>query len=165
MDKTVNNYKIKIFKSPFILFLRIILLILFIAILDFISFLSFDFMRIPRPQNAILSYEEFYFLGSLFIQFILVIYLFLQWGSDYFYFEQNKLLHKTGIILKKTNSYDLSRIDNILFRKKIFGTVFNYVDITLFFGNQEFKLKNISNPYEFTSIIERYNKESTEQKS
>ena len=157
MDKTAGH-NIKIYKSPFFLFFQIFLLMLFIGVFDLISILSFDFIKFIKPSNAIFSYEELFFLGSLFVQLILVIYLFLQWGSDYYYFEKDKLLHKTGIIFKKIDTYDISRIDKLSFHKKILGTVFNYGNITIFFGNQVFTLKNINNPDEFTKAIEGYNK-------
>ena len=158
MSTTDSHHKIKIFKSPFLLFFQIFFLMLFISIFDLISILSFDLMQITKPQNALFSYEEKHLLASLLIQLILVAYLFLQWGSDYYYFDKDKLLHKTGIIFKKIDTYDLSRIDNLSFHQKIVGRIFDYGDVTLFFGNQIFILKSISNPYEFTKTIERHNR-------
>jgi len=141
-----DNEGERILRSPFILFTQIFFSLILIGIFDIVVSLSMNFMALENSNNAIFSYAEQFFLGSLLVQLIVITYLFLKWSSVYYHFDGHELLHKTGIIFQDVQSFDVKNLDSISFTKTLFGKVFNYGNISLHFSNKEFLLRHIPHP-------------------
>jgi len=152
------NIKIKILKSPFILFIKIFILLIFIGIFDIIISVSINYIELDKNYNNMFSYEEQLFLGSLLMQLIIIVYLFIKWSSDFYYFNDHKLLHITGIFFRKMHSFDIHNLDSISYHQTLIGRLFGYGNISLYFSNQKFLLKQIPDPKHFTKIINKYKK-------
>ena len=145
-----DNEATKILRSPFVLFAQIFFLLSFIGILNIIVSMSMNFVELENSQNIMFNYEERFFLGSLLVQLIVVIYLFLKWSSISYHFDGQELLRKTGIFFQKVQSFDIYNLDSISFHQTLLGRLFNYGNISLHFSNKKFLLKQIPNPECFT---------------
>lgn len=143
----------RIYKNPIILFLQVLSLMVIsdICYLLVVSFIDFS----PRESFfvAILTAKEEFFFVILLFQFVLTFYIFIQWITNYYWFEDNLLLCHQGIFWTDTQQYILPEVEAATFSKSLLGRIFNFGTVRLVFANREYCLHRISHPEDLLRII------------
>lgn len=131
-----------------------------IATVFVLVFFSPIFFPLPAEIKAqIISYNVWYFLLLILGKIILTFYIVLAWLNEYYEITPSKIFYRRGIILRREDSYDLSRghsgITSIGIKQSAFGRIFNYG--TLFFYDRGtykyYYLYYIHNPMRYFEIL------------
>lgn len=143
----------RIQEAPVILLAQIMTLMIFSDIFFFTMLSLVDFAHRDSLLVHILTAKEELIGLIMVFQLAIVLYLFLSWIFNYYYFKGDLLIHKRGIIWTTTDEYILSEVEVAIWEQGFFGKIFNFGTIKLFFSNQEFVLKRIPNPDHFVKVI------------
>ena len=147
------NKTFKIYETPVILFLQVMIImiisdILFFSMLKLVDFAHRDSLVI----NVLTAKEELIGVVMIF-QVFTINYLFFSWIFSYYWFDNNILLHKKGIIFTSTREFILSEVEGAIRSQGFWGKIFNYGTIKLIFANTEVLLNRIPNPENFVRIV------------
>jgi len=143
-------------KSPVLLIFRMLFWIIF---LDIILILTFTFINYVDKTNGFInvySYEENMVILFLILHILLFIYLFTIWFFDYYRISSEKVEHITWIFFKKTQIFIIHKLDSISIYQSFLWRLLNYWDISFFYNEQDFKLKNVPHPEEFVEFLELF---------
>lgn len=111
-------------------------------------------------KTQIISYNIFYFGLLLFGKIALTLFIVLQWLNEYYEISPIKISHKSGIIWRKEDTFDLSRdkstrITELGVKQGLMGRIFNYG--TLFFYDRGvfkyYYMYYIHNPLRYLEIL------------
>jgi uncharacterized membrane protein YdbT with pleckstrin-like domain len=148
----VDDWHIKLNKSPIILLIQILISNIILDIMAIIILLI-DYADMISNWHKWLWIEEYFFLWILLLQIIVIVFIFIKWVFKYYLFEANKLTYFSGIIFKKKQEFILDKIWCTSFEQSILWKIFNYWDIFVYVQNEKFKLKWINNPNEFIKLL------------
>lgn len=146
--------EIKIFRSPFLFFIRMLLIMFSIKTFILIVILSFGL-------------SQWLLFASMFFELCIVCLLFITWSTDYYKITQSKIIHKRWVLVTRQDDFNLDIIDNIKTTQTLLWRMFNYWNLTLNFWQKEYILRDIHNPKYFIffndKIIKKYKDESNSQ--
>ncbi len=142
-------------KTPIKLFFRILFWILLLDIILILSFSFVDYLNFEKYNlfNWI-SFEEHIIILFLFIHIFFFLYLFINWFFDYYKIYKWNIAHMTWILFKKKQFFVTEKINSITIYKSFFWRLFDYWDVSFYYNEKEFVLKNIPYPEEFVEFIE-----------
>lgn len=104
-------------------------------------------------KNSILFLLSFGVMGTL--KIAATVYVILQWLNEYYEITPEAVVHKKGIIFRKTEIYELSKVRMIDVEDSFLGEIFNYATITLY----DLRLRKymdmylIHNPQRYAKIL------------
>ncbi len=89
------------------------------------------------------------------IKILLTLYIVLQWLFEYYEITPENILHKHGIIFRKTELYDLDKIRAMDVQDTFLGELFSFATITLYDIrlNKYLDMYLIHNPQRYAHII------------
>jgi hypothetical protein len=143
-------------RSPVLLLFRILL---WIIIFDVILILSFSFINYVDTERWFInaySYEENIVILFLIIHILLFLYLFINWFFDYYKVYSWKVEHITWVFFKKRQLFIIFKLDSITIYQSFLGRLLHYWDISFFYNEKDFVLKNIPYPEEFVEFLELF---------
>ena len=148
MDKTF-----KIYETPILLFVQVLLTMLFSDIIFFVLLKLIDFAHRDSLVFSVLTAKEELVGAIMFFQIAVVGYLFFNWIFNYYWFDSELLLHRRGIIWTSIQEYILSEVEMASYSQGILGKVFNFGTVKIVLNNSEVKFPRIPNPAYFVRII------------
>lgn len=148
----IKKWLLKIHESSMMLLLKLITKILVLDIVSIII-LIVDYFDVISEWHTWFSTEEYFFFWVLILQFIMIIFIFLQWTHKYYIFEENKVTSYNGIFFKKKQEFNLDKIGSLIFEQWFLGKIFNYGNIIIFTQNRKFILKWLISPEEITKLL------------
>lgn len=154
-DKITLTY-LNIRQSILILLLKLVLVDLVFAVL----IVGFYFVLMQGGQITEFAAQNiFVFLAALGIAGILKIfvsvYVVLQWLNEYYEITPDAILHKKGIIFRKTEMYKIDKIRMMDIEDTFLGELLNYATITLYDIrlNKYLVMYLIHNPQRYARIL------------
>ncbi len=151
-----NKFTFKTNTSAILLFLHILFVVLFIDLVLVLIIYLINFVDTDRWLLPGFSLEENFVLLFLLIHLILFVWIFINWYFKYFIIKNWKIIRYSWVFFKKKEIFLIHDITSMNLSQNIFGRIFNYWDIILFFNNKVFVLKNIPYPENFIDYIEFY---------
>lgn len=135
-----KNYRIR--KSLFVFIFRFIASQLIFALLFF-------------ALNLFLTWTHLLMVMFM-VNILVVISLFVYWYVDYYIISSKSIVHTKGIILKRTESYDLKSIRSVKIVEPFLYLFFRYGDIVLEspLFSHDIYIKKLQNPYKHAKVIE-----------
>lgn len=148
-------------QSPTLLFIKLFLL----EILSIIVYLFVDYTgRVIYPPFNLSIFSEdrhlieiiLFSLMNLF-EIIFMMYLTLQWISNYYIIRAESILHREGIFHLKEETFSLKNIETFTVDQWFVGRVLGYGHIKFYSPvlKQEYYLKNVSQPVRLKNVIEK----------
>jgi membrane protein YdbS with pleckstrin-like domain len=145
----------------------IVFLIVKLTILDIFAtttaLIFFSPLIIPismEVKTEIISYNIFYFIFLLISKALLSLFVVLRWLNEYYEITPTKVFHRSGIIWRKEDIYDISmdnftRIPSIGIEQGFLGRIFNYGTLFIYDrGTYEYHyLYFIHNPLRYLEIL------------
>lgn len=106
---------------------------------------------ISRSTTVFLS--VFTVLGI--IKLALSIYVVLQWMNEYYEITPEAVIHKRGVIVKRTEKYNLDKVRALKVENTIVGEMFNYATVSLYDlrMNKYLDMYLIHNPDRYAKIL------------
>jgi len=106
---------------------------------------------------SLVQYDTLILVVLIIIQTIIVILLVVDWLNNYYVYQENSIIHHSGIITKKNFRYTLQNIEYIRYEKSIAGKIFDYGTIMIkdVLNSREFRMRNIHSPEEFVEKFEK----------
>jgi len=103
--------------------------------------------------NTVLFLTVFGIIGL--IKIALSIYVVLQWLNEYYEITPEAIIHKRGIIFRKSERYDLGKIRAISVQDTFFGELCNYATMSLYDIrlNKYLDMYLIHNPDRYARIL------------
>ncbi|MDO8619281.1 MAG: PH domain-containing protein [Candidatus Daviesbacteria bacterium] len=97
----------------------------------------------------------FIVLGIL--KILTTIYIILQWLNEYYEITKDAIVHKSGIIFRKVEHYNLANVRTMTITSGILGQMLNYGTITLFDLRMQKYLDMylIHNPKRYIKVLEQ----------
>lgn len=95
-----NILEIKVYRSPFLFFIRMVFIMFSIKICMLIVILAF-------------SLSKWFLFISMLFEVLIVTMLFITWSTNYYKITQTYIIHKKGILFTKEDSFNINSIDNI----------------------------------------------------
>jgi uncharacterized membrane protein YdbT with pleckstrin-like domain len=91
------------------------------------------------------------------ISLIGLISIILTWLNRFYIISEEAISKTTGLLVRRTMTFDVSSIASVKVRQSIFGQVLNYGDVILEnpLTKTDLTIKNINNPYIQASTIEK----------
>lgn len=131
-------------------FLTAFLIILFYFTL--ISGAELTNFLLTNPSLLLISFTT---LGTF--KILTTMYIVLQWLNEYYEITHDAVIHKKGIIFKKTEKYKLDNVREITITSGLWGQIFNYGTITLFDIRKQKYLDMylIHNPNRYVRVFEQ----------
>lgn len=125
-----------------------------------VAIISLYFLLVQGgPFTEFAASNIFVFLIILSIGGLLKIgfnfYIVLQWLNEYYEITPENVIHKKGIIFKKTEIYELQKVRSIDVQDTLLGELFNFATITLY----DLRLKKyldmylIHNPQRYAKVL------------
>ena len=93
------------------------------------------------------------FFIVMFLQIVLLAYLFLEWMFHYYWFENGVLHQKRGIIWVHHNEFILKEIEATNISQSFLGRILNYGSIAIISPNQKTILRRIPRPNAFSKLL------------
>jgi len=143
-----------IYETPTLLLLKIMMLMFLSDVVFFVMDLLFDIAEGSGRIFAMFSATEELFLGIIIFHVVLMSYLFLEWVTNFYWFENGVLHHRKGILWRRTQRFILSDIKTTSFFQNMPGRMFHYGSVTMAFSTREVTLRRIPHPEVFVKMIE-----------
>lgn len=156
--KEISVTHITIRQSISILLLKLIL-IEFLAALGVILFHSFFTQQALIDISSINATVNLFnvplFLTIVAAKIFLMIFVVMQWVEEQYEITTKELIHRTGFIFRKEESYNLEHLGSIELQQNFLGKVLNYgtVQIYNWATEKEVSLYLIHNPVKYYSIL------------
>lgn len=156
-DKSIPLTYLNIRQSIAILLAKLTMidfLAAFLILLTYFLLLQGNLFIKDPLNNPLIFVITFGILGLL--KVTLTSYIVLQWLNEYYEITPNEVVHKSGIIFKKKEKYDLEKVRAMSVHDDILGELFNYATVTLY----DLRLQKyldmylIHNPKRYTKIFE-----------
>ena len=98
-------------------------------------------------------------LGSIAIFILVMITLIsaiLRWYFNYYYFTENELVYKTGVLSFNEKSVMFKEVESVNVHMSLFGRIFGFGDVSISGDTDKstLKLRNITNPRHLGEHIE-----------
>lgn len=145
----------KIYETPTILIVQIMILMIFSDFIFFVMLKLVDFAHRDSLIINVLTAKEELIALIMFIQILIIFYLFINWIYNYYWFENFSLFHTKGIIWTSTKEYILPELKIASYKQGIWGKVFNFGIIRLHGLDDETRLNRIPDPKYFIKIINK----------
>lgn len=129
------------------LLISIIVIILYIILIQGGELVSLSF----KNSSAFLV-----IFGSLgIIKVLLSIYIVLMWLNEYYEITPDSVIHKKGIIFRKTELYRLDKLRAINVQDTFLGELFNFATVSLYDMrlNKDLDMYLIHNPERYVKIL------------
>lgn len=83
------------------------------------------------------------------------VYVVLQWLNEYYEITPENIVHKSGIIFKKTEMYELNKIRVLDVQDSFLGEIFNYATMTLYDIrlNKYLVMYLVHNPQRYAKVL------------
>lgn len=83
-------------------------------------------------------------------------YVVLKWLNEYYEITPDSIVHKSGIIFRKTEQYQLANVRAMTIQDSFLGEIFNYATITLYDMrlNKYLDMYLIHNPRRYASVLQ-----------
>jgi len=155
-DHTITLTYINIRQSIAILLTKLILINMISAVI--VIFFYFSLVKgegiIPFiAENTTLFLTVFIIIGIL--EMFLDIYVILKWLNEYYEITPEHIVHKKGIIFRKTEQYRLDYVRAMDVEDTLLGEIFNFATITLYDIrlNKYMDMYLIHNPDRYAKIL------------
>lgn len=125
--------------------------IIVIAFIDFLENTSF-------LSSGLFSMEEEFFIFIMLFQLFASLFLFLSWIRNYYFFEEDVLVHRYGIFFVSQDQFHIEEVEMVRYSQTVLGRFLGYGRIHLFFANQKVIFSRISEPEKFVKIVKDYKK-------
>lgn len=143
-------------QSIAILLLKLVLtdfILAFIVISFYFVLVQGERFSIYVSQNTTVFLLVFAALGI--IKIGISIYVVLQWLFEYYEITPDNIIHRSGIIERKTTMYNLNKVRVMEVKDSFFGELFNYATITLYDIrlNKYLDMYLIHNPQRYANVL------------
>lgn len=155
-SQIVGLTHINIRQSIAILLFRLTLidLVMAVVIIGFYFFLS---QNVSLSIIASIKTELFFFVFGTtgLIKILMTIWIVLKWLYEYYEITPDYIVHKKGVIFRKTEEYRLDHVRMMDIQETLIGELLNFATITLFDTrlNKYLDLYLIHNPRRYTHVI------------
>ncbi len=158
MEHKITLTHLNIRQSISILLVKLVLVDLIMAFV----LISFYFVLVKggdltrfASESTVIFLFAFGILGI--IKVVLGIYIILQWLNEYYEITPDTVVHKSGIIFRKTQTYRLEEIRMMDVQEGFLGEVFNFGTITLYdiFLNKFLDMYLIHNPHRYARVLKK----------
>lgn len=95
------------------------------------------------------------FIATGALKIFLTIYVVLLWLNEYYEITPEEIIHKKGIIQRKSEAYSLDKVRSIDVQDSFFGEMFNFATVTLYDIRlrKYIDLYQIHNPKRYVNIL------------
>lgn len=150
-----------------VLLLRLVVTEIFAAIGFIAVYVFLTGIALPEQlATQVNTYTLPLFILCVFIKTFFVIFITIQWYSEYYEITPKMLIHRKGLLFKKEQRYVLNHLSFIEIDQGFFGRLFNYGTLKLFnwVHNKQVMLYLIHNPTKYFNILQAILPESDEEK-
>ena len=158
------NKNFKIYKTPIVLFWQVLMTLIFSDALFFVMLKLVDFAHRDSVLVSVLTAKEELVVAVMIFQMLAIVYAFLNWIFNYYWFDGNLLFHRKGIIFTSVREFIIPEVEVAIKKQGIWGKIFNFATIQLIFSNSKVRLGYIPNPDSFIRIINNRKLEKSEKK-
>ncbi len=158
MEQKITLTHLNVRQSIFILLAKLVFADLVLALvvigLYFIVVQCGDYTRFAS-ESTLIFLVTFGIMGI--IKIALSAYIVLMWLNEYYEITPETVVHKSGIIFKKTEKYRLEEIREMDLQEGILGEMFQFGTITLYdpFLNKSLDMYLIHNPRRYARILKK----------
>lgn len=116
--------------------------------------------------QRILSYNTSFFVFLGLMKILFTLYIILLWLNDYYEVMPEKVIHKSGVIWRTEQEYELEYVRTIKISQGLFGRIFDFGTIGLYDirKNLVFDMYLIHDPHRYLHILEHLVKNPHEEK-
>lgn len=155
-EHTITLTNLNIRQSIAILLARIIMadaILSTVFILFYVLLTRFEEYASSIYFDPIIFFAAFCLMG--FFKVLLTIYIVLQWLNEYYEITPDYIIHRRGIIFRKSEKYKLDLVREIFVHDSVVGQLFNFATITLYDIrlNKYLDLYLIHNPRRYIKVI------------
>lgn len=162
---TVTHVTIR--QSISVLLLRLIVLELLISlgVIAFHTVILSTGIREVLGEN-ITFFNIPIFITLVFLKILAMVFITFQWINEYYEINPHEIIHKRGLIFKKTERYKLKHLGSLRMEQGVLGRILNYGTIKLYNWTTEkgILLYLIHNPMKYHHILETILPEIDEEK-
>lgn len=163
--KRMSQYPFYIIhESPIVFLIKVMTLMILSDIAFFVLDILFDLTSLQGNIAPLLTVTEELFFFIMLFQFLILMYLFLEWMFHYYWFDEGILHRKKGILWVHHDEFILKEIEATNVSKTLLGRIFDYGSVSIISPNQKIFLRRIPRPENFAKII-TFEKRKAEQSS
>lgn len=104
-------------------------------------------------RNIVIFLVLFFILGIF--KFYLTTYVVMEWLNEYYEITPDEIVHKKGVVKKRSETYHLDKVGSIDVQHSFFGELFNFATISLYDSGMHKLLDMylIHNPKRYEKIL------------
>ncbi|MFH0776319.1 MAG: PH domain-containing protein [Patescibacteria group bacterium] len=151
--------RIEIKKTIALVTIKLLFLQLFFALAYLTTSLISD--SIDQYNNgtfmSLITYDSLTFVIIALVHLAITSYIFLQWAMEKYIILPDKIRHQWGILLRQTNSWDITNIETGYITEGVVARLFGYGTITFHSPTLETRvvLRDVPSPSLVTNYIEK----------